>query len=95
MHITAAVYVNDLENGLIDDIGKWLEQLAPARPDYMHHETGKDNGDAHLKPLLLHRETTPPVTNGLLHLGAWQRGIYAEFDGQRGKRVIVKVLAVE
>jgi secondary thiamine-phosphate synthase enzyme len=72
MHITAAVYVNDLESGLIEDIGKWLEELAPARPDYKHHRTGEDNGDAHLKALLLHHETTLPVTNGKLDLGTWQ-----------------------
>jgi secondary thiamine-phosphate synthase enzyme len=95
MHITAAVYVNDHESGLIEDIGKWLEQLAPARPDYKHHQTGEDNGDAHLKSLLLHHETTLPVTNGKLDLGTWQRVFYAEFDGQRRKRVIVKVLGVE
>jgi len=92
MHITAAVYVNDLEGGLIEDIGKWLEELAPARPDYKHHQTGEDNGDAHLKSLLLHHETTLPVTSGKLDLGTWQRVFYAEFDGQRRKRVIVKVL---
>jgi secondary thiamine-phosphate synthase enzyme len=69
MHITAAIYVNDLESGLIEDIGKWLEELAPARPDYKHHQTGEDNGDAHLKSLLLHHETTLPVTKGRLDLG--------------------------
>ena len=95
MHITAAIYVNDLENGLIEDIGKWLEELAPARPDYKHHQTGEDNGDAHLKALLLHHESTLPVTRGKLDLGTWQRVFYAEFDGQRPKRVIVKVLGVE
>ena len=95
MHITAAVYVNDLESGLIEDIGKWLEQLAPERPDYKHHQTGEDNGDAHLKSLLLHHETTLPVTGGRLDLGPWQRVFYAEFDGQRKKRLIVKVLESE
>ena len=95
MHITAGVYVNDNESGLIEDIGKWLEELAPARPDYKHHQTGEDNGDAHLKALLLHHETTLPVTSGKLDLGTWQRVFYAEFDGQRRKRVIVKVLGVE
>lgn len=95
MHITAAVYVNDLEEGLIEDIMEWLERLAPARPDYRHHHTGEDNGDAHLKSLLLHHETTLPVTNGRLDLGTWQRVFYAEFDGQRKKRVIVKVLGVK
>jgi len=94
MHITAAVYVNDQESGLIEDIGKWLEELAPARPNYKHHQTGEDNADAHLKSLLLHHETTLPVTNGRLDLGTWQRVFYAEFDGQRSKRVIVKVLGI-
>jgi secondary thiamine-phosphate synthase enzyme len=94
MHITAAIYVNDLERGLIEDIGKWLEELAPAQPNYKHHQTGEDNADAHLKALLLHHETTLPVTRGKLDLGTWQRVFYAEFDGQRSKRVIVKVLGV-
>lgn len=94
MHITAAIYVNDNESGLIEDIGKWLEQLAPRRPNYKHHQTGEDNADAHLKALLLHHETTLPVTNGRLDLGTWQRIFYAEFDGQRPKRVIVKVLGI-
>src|SRR6202011_4532134 len=69
MHITAAIYVNDLESGLIEDIGKWLEQLAPERPDYKHHQTGEDNGDAHLKSLLLHHETTLPVDEGTAGFG--------------------------
>jgi secondary thiamine-phosphate synthase enzyme len=94
MHITAAIYVNDHEDGLIEDIGEWLEKLAPARPEYKHHQTGEDNADAHLKALLLHHETTLPVTKGRLDLGTWQRVFYAEFDGQRRKRVIVKVLGV-
>jgi secondary thiamine-phosphate synthase enzyme len=94
MHITAAIYVNDNESGLIHDIGEWLEKLAPAKPDYRHHQTGEDNGDAHLKSLLLHHETTLPVTGGRLDLGTWQRIFYAEFDGQRTKRVIVKVFGV-
>ena len=95
MHITAAIYVNDNEDGLIEDIGKWLEELAPARADYKHHLTGEDNGDAHLKSLLLHHETTLPVTHGRLDLGTWQRVFYAEFDGCRSKRVIVKVMGKE
>ena len=94
MHITAAIYVNDHEDGLIEDISTWLERLAPAKPDYKHHHTGEDNADAHLKALLLHHETTLPVTKGRLDLGIWQRIFYAEFDGQRRKRVIVKVLGV-
>jgi secondary thiamine-phosphate synthase enzyme len=92
MHITAGVYVNDNESGLIEDIEKWLEVLAPARPDYKHHHTGEDNGDAHLKSMLVHHEVIVPITNGQLDLGAWQRIFYAEFDGQREKRVIVKVM---
>jgi secondary thiamine-phosphate synthase enzyme len=92
MHITAAIYVNDNESGLIHDIDRWVEQLAPARPDYEHHQTGEDNADAHLKSLLLHHEVILPVTNGRLDLGTWQRVFYAEFDGQRSKRVIVKVM---
>ena len=94
MHITAAIYVNDHEDGLIEDIEAWLEKLAPASSDYKHHRTGEDNGDAHLKALLLHHETTLPVTHGRLDLGTWQRVFYAEFDGQRTKRVIVKLLGV-
>ena len=94
MHITAAIYVNDNEEGLIEDIGIWLEKLAPSWPGYKHHRTGEDNGDAHLKALLLHHETTLPVTRGRLDLGTWQRVFYAEFDGQRSKRVIVKLLGV-
>lgn len=92
MHITAAIYVNDNEEGLIEDIDAWLEKLAPRWPGYKHHQTGEDNADAHLKALLLHHETTLPVTGGRLDLGTWQRIFYAEFDGQRAKRVIVKVL---
>ncbi len=94
MRITAAIYVNDHESGLIEDISTWLEKLAPSMPGYQHHQTGEDNADAHLKALLLHHETTLPVTKGRLELGTWQRVFYAEFDGQRAKRVIVKVLGV-
>jgi secondary thiamine-phosphate synthase enzyme len=95
MHITAAIYVNDHESGLIEDISSWLEKLAPENPAYKHHHTGEDNADAHLKALLLHHETTLPVTDGRLDLGTWQRIFYAEFDGQRSKRVIVKVLGIQ
>ncbi len=94
MHITAAIYVNDHESGLIADIEEWLEKLAPALPDYRHHQTGEDNADAHLKSLLLHHEITLPITNGHLDLGTWQRAFYAEFDGQRRKHVIVKLMGV-
>jgi secondary thiamine-phosphate synthase enzyme len=92
MHITAGVFVNDDEPGLHQDIWKWLEQLAPFRADYKHHATGEDNGDAHLKSMLVHHEVIVPVTKGRLDLGTWQRVFYAEFDGQRDKRLIVKVL---
>lgn len=92
MHITASVYVNDAEDGLIQDIDEWLEQLAPFRRDYKHHHTGETNGDSHLKSLLMHHEVIVPVTNGKLDFGPWQQIYYAEFDGQRKKRVIVKVM---
>jgi len=92
MHITAGVYVNDAENGLIQDIDKWLEELAPFKPDYKHHFTGETNGDSHLKNLLIGHEVIVPVTNGRLDLGTWQQIYYAEFDGQRKKRLLIKVM---
>ena len=92
MHITAGVYVNDAEPGLIADIDEWVEKLAPYRPDYRHHATGETNGDAHLKSLLVHHEVIVPITKGHLDLGPWQQIYYAEFDGQRRKRVIIKVI---
>jgi secondary thiamine-phosphate synthase enzyme len=92
MHITSGVYVNDAESGLIADIDEWLEKLAPFKSDYRHHATGESNGDAHLKNLLIHHEVIVPVTKGKLDLGPWQQIYYAEFDGQRRKRVILKAL---
>jgi secondary thiamine-phosphate synthase enzyme len=92
MHITAAIYVNDAEDGLIQDIDEWLDRLAPTRSDYQHHRTGEDNAEAHLKNLLLHHQVIVPVTAGALDLGPWQQIYYAEFDGCRPKRVIVKVM---
>ena len=92
MHITAAVYVNDAESGLIRDIEDWLQQLAPEGPDYRHHRTGETNGDAHLKSLLMHHQVLVPITEGRLDLGPWQQVYYAEFDGQRRKRMILKVM---
>ncbi len=92
MHITAGVYVNDAESGLIQDIDQWLEELAPYRPDYRHHRTGETNGDAHLKSLLIHHEVIVPITAGQLDLGPWQQVYYAEFDGQRRKRLVIKVM---
>ncbi|MCC6153907.1 MAG: YjbQ family protein [Candidatus Hydrogenedentes bacterium] len=92
MHITAAVYVNDAESGLISDIDEWLENLAPFNPDYRHHLTGETNGDAHLKNLIMHHQVIVPITAGKLDLGPWQQIHYAEFDGQRKKRVVVKAM---
>ncbi len=91
MHITSAVFVNDNESGLLSDIEAWAERLAP-RGDYAHHRTGESNGDAHLKNLLLGHEVVLPVTKGDLDLGPWEQVFYGEFDGQRPKRVIVKVV---
>jgi len=92
MHITAGVWVNDAEDGLIADIDEWLEHLAPFKKNYRHHRTGEDNGDSHLKSLLVHHQVIVPVTNGKLDLGPWQQIYYAEFDGQRPKRLIIKVM---
>lgn len=92
MHITAGVYVNDAEDGLIQDIDEWLERLAPYNEDYRHHHTGETNGDAHLKSLLVHHEVIVPITKGALDLGPWQQIYYAEFDGRRRKRLVVKVM---
>jgi len=92
MHITAGVYVNDAEDGLIEDIDAWLERLAPFNREYRHHRTGETNGDAHLKSLLVHHEVIVPVTKGDLDLGPWQQVYYAEFDGCRRKRLIIKVM---
>lgn len=92
MHITASIYVNDAESGLIQDIEAWLEKLAPVNPNYKHHQTGEDNGDAHLKRMILGHQVTLPITKGKLDLGPWEQVYYAEFDGQRKKKVIVKII---
>ncbi|MEE9549753.1 MAG: secondary thiamine-phosphate synthase enzyme YjbQ [Candidatus Binatia bacterium] len=92
MHITAGVYINDAEDGLIQDIEEWVNRLAPEGVDYRHHRTGETNGDAHLKNLLIGHQVVVPITHGKLDLGPWQQVYYAEFDGQRRKRVIVKVI---
>jgi secondary thiamine-phosphate synthase enzyme len=91
MHITSAVYVNDDESGLLKDISAWSDRIAPPG-DYEHHRWGETNGDAHLKNLLLGHQVLLPVTDGDLDLGPWEQVFYAEFDGRRRKRVIVKVL---
>jgi len=108
MHITAAVWINDDEPGLQEDVLEWLDKVAPlswkepenqvAREllpnpgDYRHHRGGEDNGDAHLKNLLVHHQVIVPVTEGELDLGRWQQIFYCEFDGQRSKRLVIKVL---
>ena len=92
MHITAGVYVNDAESGLIQDIQEWLQKLAPDGADYRHHRTGEVNGDAHLKNLVIGHQVIVPVTNSELDLGPWQQIYYAEFDGQRRKRTVIKVM---
>ena len=92
MHITSGVYVNDWEDGLIEDFQVWLEKLAPAGLPYRHHRTGEDNADAHLKRTIMGHQVMVPITNGKLDLGPWEQIFYAEFDGQRKKRVIIKVM---
>jgi secondary thiamine-phosphate synthase enzyme len=92
MHITSGVYVNDWEDGLIHDFQVWLEKLAPAGLPYRHHQTGEDNADAHLKRTIMGHQVIVPITAGRLDLGRWEQIFYAEFDGQRRKRVIVKVM---
>jgi secondary thiamine-phosphate synthase enzyme len=92
MHITAGVWVNDNESGILADAMEFLERLAPFKADYRHHRTGEDNGDSHLKNLLTHHQVIIPITDGKLDLGPWQTIFYAEFDGQRRKRLVVKVM---
>jgi secondary thiamine-phosphate synthase enzyme len=91
MHITAGIFVNDEESGLKRDIMKLLEHLAPVG-DYEHHKTGEDNGDAHLKRMLVNHQVILPITQGKLDLGPWEQVFYAEFDGQRKKKVILKAI---
>ena len=92
MHITSGVYVNDWEDGLIHDFQVWLEKLAPSGLDYRHHQTGEDNADAHLKRTIMGHQVMLPITKGKLDLGPWEQVFYAEFDGQRRKRVVIKVM---
>src|SRR5215469_1471166 len=94
MHITSSIFVNDHESGLWQDIMSWLEELAPAKPEYKHHLTGEDNADAHLKRMLLGHQVLVPVTNGALDLGPWERVHYGEFDGQRPKRILLKAVGL-
>ena len=94
MHITASVYINDNESGLIQDYDDWLEQLAPHAPTskYRHNRTGEDNADAHLKRQIMGREVVVAITDGKLDFGPWEQIFYAEFDGRRKKRVLVKII---
>jgi len=94
MHITSGVYVNHWEDGLIHDFQVWLDKLAPSGLDYRHHQTGEDNADAHLKRTIMGHQVTLPITGGALDLGPWEQLFYAEFDGQRKKRVVVKVMGI-
>ncbi|MBQ7258055.1 MAG: YjbQ family protein [Abditibacteriota bacterium] len=92
MHITAGIWVNDNEYGILNDAMEFLEELAPTNKDYRHHNTGEVNGHAHLKNLLMHHQVILPITKGQLDFGPWQTVFYAEFDGQRNKRVIFKII---
>jgi secondary thiamine-phosphate synthase enzyme len=94
MHITAAIYLNDNKAGLNRELAKWLEEKAPRWPEFQQRNEGEENADAHVKAVMMHHETTLPVTGGRLDLGTWQRIFYAEFDGQRAKQIIVKVMGV-
>jgi secondary thiamine-phosphate synthase enzyme len=94
MHITASVYINDNEGGLIEDYDEWLEKLAPHAPTskYRHNRTGEDNADAHLKRQIMGREVVVAITKGKLDFGPWEQIFYAEFDGRRRKRALVKII---
>jgi len=96
MHITASVFINDNEYGLHNDFKKWLEKLAPHEPinSYRHNDTGEDNADSHLKRQVMGRETVVAITNGELDFGPWEQIFYGEFDGQRRKRVLIKIIGV-
>ncbi len=92
MHITASVFINDNESGLIKDFQNWLEKLAPKQFDYNHHQTGEDNGFSHLWRTIMGREATIAITDGKLDFGPWETIFYGEFDGQRNKKILIKVL---
>lgn len=95
MHITAGLYINDAESGLLHDIAGWIENLAPFGQDYLHHQTGEDNADAHLKSFLTNHALTAPITHGKLDFGTWQQIFYGEFDGNRNKRILVKITGIK
>ena len=94
MHISASVYINDDEGGLLHDYDQWLEKLAPHAPvnQYRHNDTGEDNADAHLKRQVMGREVTVAITRGKLDFGPWEQIFYGEFDGRRKKRVLIKII---
>ncbi len=91
-HITASVFINDNESGLLKDFKQWLEKLAPMKKDYFHHQTGEDNGFSHLWRTIMGREVTIAITNGKLDFGPWESIFYGEFDGQRNKKILVKII---
>ena len=92
MHITSSVFINDEESGLKQDFLDWLEELAPAKPGYRHHQTGESNADAHLKRTIMGREVVVAITKGKLDFGPWEQIFYGEFDGRRDKRVLIKII---
>jgi len=92
MHITSAVFINDEESGLKQDFLEWLEELAPEKPEYRHHQTGEDNADAHLKRTIMGREVVVAITDGRLDFGPWEQIFYGEFDGQRNKKILIKII---
>ena len=93
-HITTGIFVNDAESGLLEDISKWIENLAPFGLDYRHHQTGEDNADSHLKAYLTNNSLLVPITGGRIDFGTWQTIFYAEFDGKRDKRITVKTMGM-
>jgi len=92
MHITSSVFINDEESGLKQDFLKWLEEIAPEKPEYKHHQTGESNADAHLKRTIMGREVVVAITKGELDFGPWEQIFYGEFDGQRRKRILIKII---
>ena len=92
MHITSSVFINDEESGLKQDFLRWLEEIAPEKPDYLHHHTGETNADAHLKRTVMGREVVVAITKGELDFGPWEQIFYGEFDGRRQKRVLIKII---
>ncbi|MFA4844010.1 MAG: secondary thiamine-phosphate synthase enzyme YjbQ [Candidatus Margulisiibacteriota bacterium] len=92
MHITASIFINDEESGIKQDFMEWAEKLAPFNLKYNHHRTGETNGDAHMKSILFNHEVIIPITKGELDFGPWQQVFYGEWDGQRRKRIVIKVM---